>query len=290
MSLREDALKLHRDNKGKLEVKSKVPVKDKESLSLAYTPGVAEPCKEIHKDPEKIYEYTSKGNMVAVVSDGTAVLGLGNIGAPASLPVMEGKAVLFKSFAGVDAFPICLNTSDIDKIVDIVTLMEPTFGGVNLEDIAAPACFEIERKLKERLSIPVFHDDQHGTAIIVLGALINALKLTGKELKDVVIAINGAGAAGVAITKILLETGVKDIILCDRNGIIYRGRKEGMNWAKEEMAQVTNRENKKGLLADALVGADVFIGVSSANIVTKEMVQSMNKDAIILPWQIPCLK
>ncbi|MDI6707284.1 MAG: malic enzyme-like NAD(P)-binding protein [Bacillota bacterium] len=287
MSLREDALKLHRDNKGKLEVRSKVPVKDKESLSLAYTPGVAEPCKEIHKDPEAIYEYTSKGNMVAVVSDGTAVLGLGNIGAPASLPVMEGKAVLFKCFAGVDAFPICLNTSDIDKIVDVVTLMEPSFGGVNLEDIAAPACFEIERKLKERLSIPVFHDDQHGTAIIVLGALINALKLTDKELKDVVIAVNGAGAAGIAITKILLQTGVKDIILCDRNGIIYRGRKEGMNWAKEEMAQVTNRENKKGLLADALVGADVFIGVSSANIVTKEMVQSMNKDAIIFAMANP---
>jgi len=287
MSLREDALKLHRDNKGKLEVRSKVPVKDKESLSLAYTPGVAEPCKEIHKDPEAIYEYTSKGNMVAVVSDGTAVLGLGNIGAPASLPVMEGKAVLFKCFAGVDAFPICLNTSDIDKIVDVVTLMEPSFGGVNLEDIAAPACFEIERKLKERLSIPVFHDDQHGTAIIVLGALINALKLTDKELKDVVIAVNGAGAAGIAITKILLQTGVKDIILCDRNGIIYRGRKEGMNWAKEEMAQVTNRENKKGLLADALVGADVFIGVSSANIVTKEMVQSMKKDAIIFAMANP---
>lgn len=287
MSLREDALKLHRDNRGKLEVTSKVMVKDKESLSLAYTPGVAEPCKEIHKDPDVIYEYTAKGNMVAVVSDGTAVLGLGNIGASASLPVMEGKAVLFKSFAGVDAFPICLNTSDIDKIVEVVALMEPTFGGVNLEDIAAPACFEIERKLKERLSIPVFHDDQHGTAIIVFGALINALKITGKELKEVVIAINGAGAAGVAITKILLETGVKDIILCDRNGIIYRGREKGMNWAKEEIAQVTNRENKKGLLADALVGADAFIGVSSANIVTKEMVQNMNKDAIIFAMANP---
>ena len=201
MSLREDALKLHRDNRGKLEVTSKVEVKDQAGLSLAYTPGVAEPCKEIHKDPEKVYEYTAKGNMVAVVSDGTAVLGLGNIGAPASLPVMEGKAVLFKSFAGVDAFPICLNTADADKIVEIVSMMEPSFGGINLEDIAAPACFEIERRLKEKVSIPVFHDDQHGTAIIVLAALINAIKIVGKILESLVVAMNGSGAAGVALAK-----------------------------------------------------------------------------------------
>ncbi|MDI6705638.1 MAG: malic enzyme-like NAD(P)-binding protein, partial [Bacillota bacterium] len=286
-SLKEDALKLHRDNKGKLEVKSKVAVKDKESLSLAYTPGVAEPCREIHANPDAIYEYTAKGNMVAVVSDGTAVLGLGNIGGPAALPVMEGKSVLFKSFAGVDAFPICLNTTDVDKIVDVVQQIEPTFGGINLEDIAAPACFEIERRLKEKLSIPVFHDDQHGTAIIVLAGLINALKITGKEMKELSAVINGAGAAGIAITKILLEVGVRNIILCDREGIIYRGRKEGMNWAKEEIAQVTNTGNMKGSLSDALAGADVFIGVSTANVVTQEMVRSMNKDPIIFAMANP---
>ena len=287
MSLREDALKLHRDNRGKLEVTSKVLVKDEKGLSLAYTPGVAEPCKEIHKDPDKIYEYTSKGNMVAVVSDGTAVLGLGNIGAPASLPVMEGKAVLFKSFADVDAFPICLDTTDIDKIVEVVTLMEPAFGGVNLEDIAAPACFEIEKKLKERLSIPVFHDDQHGTAIIVLAGLLNALKITGKRLKDLTVVINGSGAAGVAIAKIILSAGVKDLIMCDRNGIIHKGREKGMNWAKEEMAGVTNNGNKVGTLADALTGADVFIGVSTANIVSAEMIKSMNKDPIVFAMANP---
>jgi len=287
MSLREDALKLHRDNKGKLEVTSKVLVKDKEGLSLAYTPGVAEPCKEIHKDPDKIYEYTSKGNMVAVVSDGTAVLGLGNIGASASLPVMEGKAVLFKSFADVDAFPICLDTSDIDKIVEVVTLMEPAFGGVNLEDIAAPACFEIERKLKEKLGIPVFHDDQHGTAIIVLAALLNALKITGKKIRNLTVVINGSGAAGVAIAKIILSAGVKDLIMCDRNGIIYKGRGKGMNWAKEEMAEVTNKEQKTGVLADALTGADVFIGVSTANIVSAEMIKSMNNDPIVFAMANP---
>ncbi|MGI6698697.1 MAG: NAD(P)-dependent malic enzyme [Clostridia bacterium] len=287
MSLREDALKLHRDNRGKLEVTSKVEVKDQAGLSLAYTPGVAEPCKEIHKDPEKVYEYTAKGNMVAVVSDGTAVLGLGNIGAPASLPVMEGKAVLFKSFAGVDAFPICLNTADADKIVEIVSMMEPSFGGINLEDIAAPACFEIERRLKEKVSIPVFHDDQHGTAIIVLAALINAIKIVGKKLESLVVAMNGSGAAGVAIAKILLSAGVKDVIMCDRNGIIHKNRTEGMNWAKEEMAQVTNKGNKTGTLADAMVGADVFIGVSTANIVTEEMIKSMNKDPIVFAMANP---
>lgn len=287
MSLRDDALKLHRDNRGKLEVISKVLVKDKEGLSLAYTPGVAEPCKEIYNNPETIYEYTAKGNMVAVVSNGTAVLGLGNIGASASLPVMEGKAVLFKNFADVDAFPICLNTSDIDKIVELVTLMEPTFGGVNLEDIAAPACFEIERRLKERLSIPVFHDDQHGTAIIVLAALLNALKITGKDLEDLTVVINGAGAAGIAICKIMISAGVENLIMCDRNGIIYKGRNKGMNWSKEEMAEATNVENKVGTLADALIGADVFIGVSTANIVNTEMVKSMNKESIIFAMANP---
>lgn len=287
MGLREEALKLHRDNKGKLEVISKVAVKDKESLSLAYSPGVAEPCKEIEKNPELAYEYTFKGNTVAVVSDGTAVLGLGDIGGLASLPVMEGKAVLFKCFAGVDAFPICLKTTDVDEIVNIVVQMEPTFGGVNLEDIAAPNCFEIERKLKEKTSIPIFHDDQHGTAIITVAALVNSMKLTGKNIDEIDVVINGAGAAGVAITKILFSAGVKNIILCDRTGIIYKGRKESMNWAKEEMAEVTNLKNKKGSLADALVDADVFIGVSSANCVTKEMVQSMKKDAIIFAMANP---
>lgn len=287
MSLREDALKLHFDNKGKLNVTSKVAVKDKEDLSLVYTPGVAEPCKEIYKDMDKVYDYTSKGNMVAVVSDGTAVLGLGNIGPHAALPVMEGKAVLFKEFAGIDAFPICLNTSDIDKIVDIVTQIEPPFGGINLEDIAAPACFEIEKRLKEKLSIPVFHDDQHGTAIIVLASLLNALKINQKKMEELIVVINGSGAAGIAIAKIIRNIGVKDIILCDRSGIIYKGRKIGMNWIKEEMAQITNKNNIKGNLADAFVGADVFIGVSSADIVSEEMIKSMNKDAVIFALANP---
>jgi malate dehydrogenase (oxaloacetate-decarboxylating) len=287
MSLRDDALKLHRDNRGKLEVVGKVEVKDQAGLSLAYTPGVAEPCKDIAEDPEKVYEYTVKGNMVAVVTDGTAVLGLGNIGPAAALPVMEGKALLFKSFAGVDAFPICLNTTDVDKIVEIVTMLEPVFGGINLEDIAAPACFEVEKKLKERMSIPIFHDDQHGTAVIVLAALLNALKITGKELAELSVVINGAGAAGIAIAKIMLSAGIENIVICDRKGIIYKGRPEGMNWAKEEMAEVTNKENKKGDLAAALVGADVFIGVSTANVVTPEMVESMNKDPIIFALANP---
>lgn len=287
MGLREDALKLHYDNKGKIEIFSKVAVTDRESLSLAYTPGVAEPCKEIHANPETIYYYTAKGNMVAVVSDGTAVLGLGNIGGRAALPVMEGKSILFKCFAVVDAFPICLNTTDIDKIVDIVSQIEPSFGGINLEDIAAPACFEIEKRLKEKLSIPVFHDDQHGTAIIVLAALINALKITGKKFSELTIVINGAGAAGIAIAKILLNMGIKDLILCDKKGIIFKGRKEGMNWAKEEIAQLTNKENKKGLLTDALYGADIFIGVSAANILSDKMVKSMNDDPIIFAMANP---
>lgn len=287
MSLRDDALKLHKDNKGKLNVESKVTVNDKESLSLAYTPGVAEPCKEIFKDINTIYDYTSKGNMVAVVSDGSAVLGLGDIGASASLPVMEGKAVLFKEFGGVDAFPICVETNDPDEIVNIVTMIEPVFGGINLEDISAPRCFEIERKLKEKLSIPVFHDDQHGTAIIVLAGLMNALRLTGKKMEDIHVVINGAGAAGVAIAKIILNIGVKDMLMVDRTGIIYKGRMEGMNWAKEEMAEVTNNNSKKGNLADAMTGADVFIGVSQANIVSEEMVKSMNEDSIIFAMANP---
>ncbi|NYB74813.1 NAD-dependent malic enzyme [Sedimentibacter hydroxybenzoicus DSM 7310] len=287
MSLRDDALKLHKDNQGKLNLMSKVPVTDKESLSLAYTPGVAEPCKEIHKDVNLVYDYTSKGNLVAVVSDGTAVLGLGDIGAYASIPVMEGKAVLFKEFGGVDSFPICVKTKDPDEIVNIVEMIEPVFGGINLEDMSAPRCFEIERKLKERLSIPVFHDDQHGTAIIVLAGLMNALRITEKKMEDLVIVINGSGAAGVAIAKIILNIGVKDMLMVDRTGIICKGREKGMNWAKEELAKVTNKDNKKGSLADALIGADVFMGVSEANIVTEEMVKSMNNDAIIFAMANP---
>lgn len=287
MSLRDDALKLHKDNQGKLNIMSKVPVTDKASLSLAYTPGVAEPCKEIHQDVNTVYDYTSKGNLVAVVSDGTAVLGLGDIGAYAAIPVMEGKSVLFKEFGGVDSFPICVKTKDPDEIVKIVEMIEPVFGGINLEDISAPRCFEIENKLKERLSIPVFHDDQHGTAIIVLAGLMNALRLTGKKMEDLVVVINGSGAAGVAIAKIILNVGVKDMLMVDRSGIIYKGREKGMNWAKDELAEVTNKDKREGTLADALVGADVFIGVSQANIVTEEMVKSMNKDAIIFAMANP---
>lgn len=287
MSIREEALKLHRDNKGKLEVKSKIPIKDKSSLSLAYTPGVAEPCKEIHKDMDTVYEYTSKGNMVAIVSDGTAVLGLGDIGPYAALPVMEGKAALFKEFGGVDAFPICLNTTDVDEIVNTILQIEPSFGGINLEDISAPRCFEIERRLKEKMSIPVFHDDQHGTAIVTLAALMNALRINKKRMEDLVVVINGTGAAGIAIAKIILNVGVSDLLLCDRSGIVYKGRKTGMNWAKEEMAEVTNKGRKSGSLADAVAKADVFIGVSSANVVTEEMVRSMNKDAIIFAMANP---
>lgn len=287
MSLRDDALKLHKDNQGKLNIMSKVPVTDKASLSLAYTPGVAEPCKEIHEDVNTVYDYTSKGNLVAVVSDGTAVLGLGDIGAYAAIPVMEGKSVLFKEFGGVDSFPICVKTKDPDEIVNIVEMIEPVFGGINLEDISAPRCFEIERKLKEKLSIPVFHDDQHGTAIIVLAGLMNALRLTGKNMEDIVVVINGSGAAGIAIAKIILNVGIRDMLLVDRTGIIYDGREKGMNWAKEELAKTTNKNKKSGDLADALSGADVFIGVSQANIVSEEMVKSMNEDAIIFAMANP---
>jgi malate dehydrogenase (oxaloacetate-decarboxylating) len=287
MGLREDALKLHSDNKGKLETISKVPVKDATALSLAYTPGVAEPCKEIQKDPDLAYKYTFKGNMCAVITDGSAVLGLGNIGGLAGLPVMEGKSVLFKEFGGVDSFPICLSTQDTDEIVNTCINIAPTFGGINLEDISAPRCFEVERRLKEALDIPVFHDDQHGTAIITLAGLMNALRLTGKKMQDLVVVINGTGSAGTAIAKIILNVGVKDMLLLDSKGIIYDGRKEGMNWAKEEMAKVTNKNKLKGGLADAMKGADVFIGVSQANIVSEDMVRSMNKDAILFAMANP---
>ncbi|MDQ7096502.1 malic enzyme-like NAD(P)-binding protein [Desulfosporosinus sp. PR] len=286
-TLREDALELHRSNAGKLEVRSKVPVRDSRDLSLAYSPGVAEPCLDIAKDNNLAYTYTNKGNFVAVVSNGTAVLGLGNIGAQASMPVMEGKSVLFKTFAGVDAFPICLNTEDIDKIVETVKLLEPTFGGINLEDISAPACFEIEERLKKEMNIPVFHDDQHGTAIVVMAGLINALKVTGKRLDNIRVVTNGAGAAGVAIIKLLLSMGVKDVIMCDTKGTLYQGRPVGMNKSKDAIAAITNQRRLAGTLADALVGADVFIGVSAANTVTPEMVKAMNADPIIFAMANP---
>ncbi|MCR8961775.1 NAD-dependent malic enzyme [Brevibacillus halotolerans] len=286
-NLREEALELHRVHQGKLEAVTKVPVRDAHDLSLAYSPGVAEPCKEIFNDPSKVYEYTMKGNLVAVVSDGTAVLGLGNIGPEAAMPVMEGKAVLFKSFAGVDAFPICLNTTDKEKIIETVKLLEPTFGGVNLEDIAAPACFEIEERLKKETNIPIFHDDQHGTAIVTAAGLINALKLVNKKIEDIRVVANGAGAAGIAIIKLLLSMGVKEVIMCDTKGIVYEGRQFGMNPVKEEIALLTNRDKIEGELADAMVGADVFIGVSAAGAVTPEMVTSMNRDAIIFAMANP---
>lgn len=287
VSTREKALEIHRENQGKLESKSKVPVRNAKDLSLVYSPGVAEPCKEIHQNKENVFEYTMKGNMVAVVSNGSAVLGLGDIGAEASLPVMEGKAVLFKSFAGVDAFPICLDTKNIDDIVQTVKLMEPSFGGINLEDFAAPDCFIIEERLKEELNIPVFHDDQHGTAIVTAAALINALKVTGKTLSDSKVIVNGAGAAGIAIIKLLLELGVKDVILCDSKGAIYEGRPEGMNSGKEKIAKVTNKEKVKGNLEEVIQAKDVFIGVSAAGALTEEMIQSMNKDPIIFAMANP---
>lgn len=286
-STREESLHLHRSNKGKLAVHSKVPVRNAKDLSLAYSPGVAEPCKEIFDRPDTVYEYTMKGNMVAVVSDGTAVLGLGNIGPEAALPVMEGKAVLFKAFAGVDAFPICLKSTDVDTIVNTVKLLEPGFGGVNLEDIAAPKCFEIEERLKREANIPVFHDDQHGTAIVTLAGLVNALKVVGKDLNDIKVVANGAGAAGIAIIKLLQRMGVKDMILCDSKGAIYEGRIEGMNSIKEEVAMMTNRERIKGSLADAIKDADVFIGVSVAGALTKEMIQTMKEDPIIFAMANP---
>ncbi|CCQ97758.1 NADP-dependent malic enzyme (conversion of malate into pyruvate) [[Clostridium] ultunense Esp] len=286
-NLRLEALRLHRIHQGKMEVTSKVELKTARDLSLAYSPWVAEPCKEIYEDKEKMYEYTIKGNLVAVVSNGTAVLGLGNIGPEAAMPVMEGKALLFKNFAGVDAFPILLNSNDVDEIVRTVKILEPTFGGVNLEDIAAPKCFEIEERLKRECNIPIFHDDQHGTAIVTLAGLINALKVVGKSLTDIRVVANGAGAAGVAIVKLLYKVGVRDIIMCDTKGIIYEGRQEGMNPVKEEIARLTNREKMKGTLADAMKGADLFVGVSVAGAVTKEMVASMNRDPIIFAMANP---
>ncbi|MCP1160068.1 NAD(P)-dependent malic enzyme [Bacillus infantis] len=287
MTLREEALHMHRENQGKLESKSKVQVRNAKDLSLAYSPGVAEPCKAIYDKPETVYEYTMKGNMVAVVSDGTAVLGLGNIGPEAALPVMEGKAVLFKSFAGVDAFPICLNTTDIDKIVETVKLLEPTFGGVNLEDIAAPNCFVIEERLKKETNIPIFHDDQHGTAIVTVAGMVNALKLAGKKMNEVKVVANGAGAAGIAIIKLLYSYGVRDIIMCDTKGAIFEGRPQGMNDIKNEVAKYTNRDNKQGSLADVIVDADVFIGVSAEGALTADMVRSMKQDPIIFAMANP---
>nr|WP_122626748.1 malic enzyme-like NAD(P)-binding protein [Lucifera butyrica] len=287
LDLREAALKFHKDNEGKIALHCKVPVKTREDMTLAYTPGVAEPCLEIHKDYDTIYDYTSKGNWVAVVTNGTAVLGLGDIGAGAGLPVMEGKAVLFKAFAGVDAFPICLNTQDAEKIIETVKLMEPTFGGINLEDIKAPECFEIEERLKAICDIPVFHDDQHGTAVVSTACIMNALKVIGKKFEDIKVVVNGAGAAGIAITKLLLKLGIKDAILCDTKGAIYEGRTAGMNAYKEEMARITNKGKVKGTLAEALKGADVFLGVSVANCVTPEMVKAMNQDAIIMAMANP---
>lgn len=285
--MREDALKLHRENRGKLAVSGKVPLRNARDLSLAYSPGVAEPCLEIHKDKDLAYEYTAKGNFVAVVSDGTAVLGLGNIGPEAAMPVMEGKSVLFKAFAGVDAFPICLGTTDPDEIVKAVKLLEPTFGGINLEDISAPACFEIEARLKQEMNIPVFHDDQHGTAIVTAAGLINALKVVGKDIAQIKVVVNGAGASAVAVTKLLLSMGVKDLVMCDTTGIIYKGRKERMNPSKEEIAQLTNPQGLQGTLADAVQGRDVFIGLSAGNVLTQGMVRAMAAEPIIFAMANP---
>ena len=287
MDYAKESLRLHNEWKGKIEVCATVPVKTKEDLSLAYTPGVAEPCLEIQKDISKSYELTRRHNLCLVVTDGTAVLGLGDIGPEAGMPVMEGKCVLFKSFGGVDAFPLCIKSKDVDEIVNTIYLISGSFGGVNLEDIAAPRCFEIEKKLQDKCDIPIFHDDQHGTAVITLAGLMNAVKVVGKSLDSVKVVINGAGAASIAIARLLLSSGVKDITLCDRTGIIYEGREKGMNAIKEEMAKVTNRSMKQGSLADALVGADVFIGVSAPNTVSVDMVRSMARDAIVFACANP---
>ena len=281
-----ESLRLHGEWKGKIEMVTRVPVKTKDDLSLAYTPGVAQPCLEIQKDINKSYELTRRWNMAAVITDGSAVLGLGDIGPEAGMPVMEGKCVLFKAFGDVDAFPICVKTKDVDEFVETVYNISGSFGGINLEDIAAPRCFEIERKLKEKCDIPIFHDDQHGTAVITLAGLTNALKVVGKKKEDVKVVTSGAGAAAIAITKLLLSAGFRDITMCDRKGAIYAGR-EGLNWIKTEMAEVTNLSRKAGTLADMLVGADVFIGVSAPNTVTTEMVKTMNKDAIIFACANP---
>lgn len=286
MNYNEMALKMHEEHKGKISVTSKVAVKTRDDLSTAYTPGVAEPCRKIRDDKSEVYRYTAKGNLVAVVSDGTAVLGLGDIGPEAAMPVMEGKSILFKEFAGVDAFPICLDTKDTDEIVETVKRLAPTFGGINLEDISAPRCFEIERRLKEELDIPVFHDDQHGTAIVVSAGLTNALKYVGKEFSEAKVVINGAGSAGISICKLLLELGVGDVVLVDKNGILAVGE-EWMNPAQKEMAEKTNKEQLHGDLKDAMKGKDVFVGVSAPNIVTAEMVGTMAKDAIVFAMANP---
>ncbi|KQL37949.1 malate dehydrogenase [Bacillus sp. FJAT-25509] len=285
--LSEEALHMHRVHQGKLETVSKVPVTNAKELSLAYSPGVAEPCKEIYEEKSRVYEYTMKGNMVGVVSDGSAVLGLGNIGPEAALPVMEGKAALFKSFAGVDAFPICLNTQDVEQIIQTVKLLEPTFGGINLEDIAAPNCFIIEERLKRETNIPIFHDDQHGTAIVTLAGLVNALKIVNKNMADIKVVLNGAGAAGIAILKLLYRFGVRQIIMCDTKGAIYEGRPNGMNSVKNEVAKYTNKDKIQGSLKEVLEGADVFIGVSVKGAVTQEMVRSMNENPIIFAMANP---
>lgn len=287
MNINEEALKLHEENRGKIEVISKTEVKNMHDLAVVYTPGVAEPCRKIHQDVSQVYKYTTKGNMVAIVTDGTAVLGLGDIGPEAALPVMEGKAVLFKHFANVDAFPICLATKDPDKIVEAVTLIAPGFGGINLEDISAPRCFEIEERLKKILDIPVFHDDQHGTAIVVLSGLINALKVVGKDLDKIKVVVNGAGASAIAVLKFIMSAGVKNAILCDSKGTIYEGRKENMNPVKEEMAKITNKDKIKGTLADAMVGADVFLGLSVAGALKPEMVKTMASNSIIFAMANP---
>ncbi|MDO4489996.1 MAG: malic enzyme-like NAD(P)-binding protein [Lachnospiraceae bacterium] len=286
MDYAKESLRLHGEWKGKIEVVATCPVQSSEDLSLAYTPGVAQPCLEIQKDVDKSYELTRRHNLCAVVTDGTAVLGLGDIGPEAGMPVMEGKCVLFKAFGDVDAFPICVKSKDVDEIVNTVYMISGSFGGVNLEDISAPRCFEIERKLKEKCDIPIFHDDQHGTAIITLAGLKNALRLTGKKIDEIKVVTSGAGAAAISIVKLLLSAGVKHVIMCDRKGAIYKGR-DGLNWIKEEMAEVTNLEKKAGTLADALVGADVFIGVSAPGTVTTDMVKTMNKDAIIFACANP---
>lgn len=286
MTLAEKALKLHEEWNGKLETVSKTPVKSREDLALAYTPGVAEPCKVIAEDKEAAYKYTMKANTVAVVSDGSAVLGLGNIGPYAAMPVMEGKAVLFKEFGGINAVPICLDTQDTEEIIKAVTYLAPGFGGINLEDISAPRCFEIEERLKATLDIPVFHDDQHGTAIVVLAGIINALKVVGKKKEDCKVVVNGAGSAGVAITKLLLTYGFPYIVMCDKVGIVSRDT-EGLNWMQQKMTEVTNPKNETGSLADAMKGADIFVGVSAPGIVTEEMVASMNKDAILFAMANP---
>ncbi|UXS76471.1 NAD(P)-dependent malic enzyme [Staphylococcus chromogenes] len=287
MSLRDEALQMHKENHGKLAVAPKVKVTNKEELSLAYSPGVAEPCKDIHEQPEKVYDYTMKSNTVAVISDGTAVLGLGNIGAEASLPVMEGKAVLFKSFSGIDGIPLSLSTTDTEEIIRTVKLLEPNFGGINLEDISAPRCFEIEERLKKETKIPVFHDDQHGTAIVTLAGLMNALRIVKKDLSDIRVVLNGAGAAGIAIVKLLYSYGVREMIMCDSQGAIYEGRPHGMNPTKEYVAKWTNKDKINGKLADVIEGADVFIGVSVANLLSEEMVRSMADNPVIFAMANP---